>query len=86
MTKLNQKWYNTNWDKISKYVSKKPTKELMVVCKNNDQKLLFLQEKVIIAFKGRALAVKQIVTNDGKKTPSLDKITWNSFRLKAPII
>lgn len=46
---------------------------------NNDQKLLFfLQEKLMMSFEGRALAVRRIVSNDGKKTPGLDKIVWNS--------
>jgi RNA-directed DNA polymerase len=78
MAKLNQKWHNMNWKKISKYV-KNLQKELVVAYKNNDQKLLFfLQEKLIMSFEGRAFAVRQIVINDGKNTPGLDKIVWNS--------
>lgn len=78
MTKLNQKWHNINWNKISKYV-KKLQKELVVAYKNNDQNLFFsLQEKLMMSFEGRALAVRQIVSNDGKKTPGIDQIIWNS--------
>lgn len=52
MTKLNQKWYNINWNKTSKYV-KKLQKELVVAYKNNDQNLLFfLQEKLVMSFEG----------------------------------
>ena len=47
--------------------------------KNNDQKLLFsLQEKLMISFESRALSVRQIVSNDGKKTSWFDRIIWNS--------
>ena len=78
MIRLNQKWHNINWNKISRYV-KKIQKELVVAYQNNDQKLLFsLQEKLMMSFEGRALAVRQIVNNDGKKTPGLDKIIWNN--------
>ena len=78
MTKLNRKWHDINWNKSSKYV-KNLQKKLVVAYKNNDQKLLFsLQEKLMVSFKGRALAVRQIVSNDGKKTPGFDKIIWNN--------
>jgi len=78
MAKLNQKWHNLNWKKISKYV-KNLQKELVVAYKNNDQKLLFsLQEKLMMSFEGRALAVRQTVTNEGKHTPGFDKRVWNS--------
>lgn len=78
ITKLNQKWHNIDWNKTSKYISNLQ-KELVVAYKNNDQKLLFfLQEKLMMSFEGRALAVRRIVSNDGKKTPGFDKIIWNS--------
>lgn len=78
MAKLNQNWHNINWKKISKYV-KNLQKELVVAYKNNDQKLLFsLQEKLMMSFEGRALAVRQTVINDGNNKPGFDKIVWNS--------
>lgn len=78
MAKLNQKWHNINWKKTSKYV-KNLQKELVVAYKNNDQKLLFsLQEKLMMSFEGRALAVRQTVINDGKNTAGFDKIVWKS--------
>ena len=73
MTKLNRKWHDINWNKSSKYV-KNLQKKQVVAYKNNDQKLLFsLQEKLMMSFEGRALAVRQIVSNDGKKTLVLIK-------------
>jgi hypothetical protein len=49
--KLNQKWHNINWNKISNYV-KNLQKDLVVAYKNNDRKLLFsLQEKLISLLK-----------------------------------
>lgn len=76
--KLNQKWHNIDWNKTSKYV-KNLQKELMVVYKNNDCQLLFsLQEKLMMSFEGRAFAVRQIVSNDGKNTSGLDGITWGN--------
>jgi RNA-directed DNA polymerase len=82
MTKLNQKWHDIKLNKTSKYV-KSLQKELMVAYKNNDQKLLFsLQEKLMMSFGGRALAVRQIVSNDGKKAPGFDKMIWKNSSVK----
>ena len=56
---------------------------MVVAYKNNDIKLLFsLQEKLMMSFEGRALAVRRIVSNDGSTTPGLDKIIWNSPKAK----
>lgn len=77
-SKLNEKWHNINWNNVSEYI-KNLQKELVVAYKNNDQKLLFsLQEKLMMSFEGRALAVRRIVSNDGSTTPGFDKIIWNS--------
>lgn len=76
--KLSQKWHNINWKKNSQFVIDLQ-KKLVVAYKNNDQDLLFtLQEKLMMSFEGRALAVRQVVSNDGKKTPGFDKIVWDS--------
>lgn len=32
----------------------------------------------MVSFEGKALAVRQIVSNGGKKTPGFDKIIWNN--------
>lgn len=74
--KLNQKWHSINWKKVNIYVTNLQ-KSLVVAYKNNDKKLLFsLQEKLMMSFEGRALAVRRIVSNSGRNTPGLDKIVW----------
>jgi RNA-directed DNA polymerase len=84
--KYSQKWHNINWNKVSKFVSDLQI-ELVVAYKNNDKKLLFdLQEKLIMSFEGRAMAVRRIVSNNGKETAGLDKILWNSPTAKMQAI
>jgi RNA-directed DNA polymerase len=36
----------------------------------------------MMSFGGRALAVRQIVSNDGKKAPGFDKIIWKNPSVK----
>jgi RNA-directed DNA polymerase len=56
---------------------------MVVAYKNNDwKKIFFLQNKLIMSFEGRALAVRRIVTNNGNKTPGIDGIVWSDNNKK----
>jgi len=48
----------------------------MVVAYNNGNKseLYRLQKKLMLSFAARALAVRKITSNEGGKTPGVDKI------------
>jgi hypothetical protein len=48
----------------------------MVVAYNNGNKseLYRLQQKLMLSFAARALAVRKITSNEGGKTPGVDKI------------
>lgn len=74
----NQNWHCIDWRQAFNYVAKLQ-KELVVAYKNNDWKTVyFLQNKLMMSFEGRAIAVRRTVTNDGKKTAGFDKEVWNN--------
>jgi RNA-directed DNA polymerase len=78
MKNLNQKWHSLKWREIFKYVTNLQ-RELVVAYKNDDWKTIyFLQNKLMMSFEGRAIAVRKTVSNDGKKTPGIDKEIWNN--------
>lgn len=80
--KKKQYWHNINWRNVHSYVSKLQL-EMVVAYKNNDwKKIFFLQNKLIMSFEGRALAVRRIVTNNGNKTPGIDEIVWSDNNKK----
>lgn len=74
----NNKWHNINWKQINYNVSRRQ-KEMVVAYRNNDLKEVFkIQEKIAKSFEGRALAVRNIITNKGSKTPGIDKVIWST--------
>lgn len=76
--KLKQNWYQINWKLTYSYVSQ-IQRDLVVAYKNNDlENLYFLQNKLMMSFEGRAIAVRKITLNKGGKTPGIDGITWKS--------
>jgi RNA-directed DNA polymerase len=44
--------------------------------------LFKLQTKLITSFEARCLAVRQVTTNDGAKSPGIDGIVWDSPKAK----
>jgi RNA-directed DNA polymerase len=41
---------------------------------NNLEEVFRLQDKLIMSYKGRCLAVRKVTSNQGGKTPGVDKI------------
>lgn len=80
--KLKNSWHEINWRTVYVKVNTLQ-KELVVAYKNKDwEKVHFLQNKIMISFEARALAVRKVTVNSGKKTPGLDKIVWKTPKIK----
>ena len=78
--KLKSSWHEINWRNVYVKVNMLQ-KELVVAYKNKDwEKVYSLQNKLMMSFEARAFAVRRVTTNDGKKTPGLDKIVWKSSK------
>jgi len=45
-----------------------------------------LQRKLVKSFEARALAVRRVTTNQGKNTPGIDNIVWNTDNSKIEAI
>ena len=77
LIELKQNWYHIDWKKAYSYVAQ--VQRDLVAYKNNDSKnLRFLQNKLMMSFESRAIAVRKIILNKGGKTPGIDGITWKS--------
>jgi RNA-directed DNA polymerase len=48
----------------------------------NLTKLHSLQYQAVMSFEFRAYAVRKVVSNNGRRTPGVDKVIWNNPRLK----
>lgn len=76
--KYNELWHNINWKLINKYVSNIQYKMVVAYNNGNKSELYRLQKKLMLSFAARALAVRKITSNEGGKTPGVDKIVWTS--------
>jgi len=68
-------WHEIKWKRVYYYVSNLQ-KHLVVAYLHNDTAEVFrLQGKLINSWKARALAVREVTSNSGSKTPGIDKVT-----------
>lgn len=81
MKNLNSKksdWHSINWLEVNQYVSNLQNQMVVAYTHNNMEEVFRLQDKLVMSFKGRALAVRKITSNPGGKTPGVDNIIWNT--------
>lgn len=71
-------WFNIDFKSAEKSV-KKLQKRIYVACSKNDvDKVMYLQNRMIHSFYAKALAVKIVTSNRGKNTVGIDNILWKT--------
>lgn len=71
-------WYSIDWKKVEKDVSQLQSRIVKAEKEGRIGKVKALQILLTKSFSGRALAVKRVTENQGKKTPGVDGTLWNS--------
>lgn len=80
MAKLTGKlnWFDIDWQKATNQVKQRQI-EIAVAYKEDDMEMVSKkQNQLVNSFAAKALAVKTVTTNSGKKTPGIDGVIWNS--------
>lgn len=72
------KYLNINWDKCNKQVLKIQRKIIVAWKKEEKEKVEKLQETLVKSFAARAIAVRKVTTNEGKKNQHIEKLTNNA--------
>jgi RNA-directed DNA polymerase len=80
-----------NWDGIRWYQTQRNVRRLQArIVKATQEgrwgKVKALQRLLTHSFSGKALAVRRVTENQGKKTPGVDKILWDTPEKKAQAI
>lgn len=87
MTKINtnfkgtytfKNWQELPWKEIMTYVRVLQDQIVRATDKHEYKEVYDLQRKLVTSFEGRALAVRNVSTSSGAKTPGIDNITWKS--------
>lgn len=70
-------WYAINWHACHQNVEKLQVRIVKAVKEGRWGKVKALQRLLTCSFSGRALAVKRVTENKGRRTAGIDQITWS---------
>lgn len=79
-------WHSINWTECNKIVRSYQTRIVKATKEGRWGKVKALQRLLTHSFSGKAIAVKRVTENRGKRTPGVDKETWNTPNLKSRAI
>jgi len=71
-------WHSINWAKCHANVRRLQKRIVKATQQGHWGKVKALQRLLVTSFSGKALAVKRVTENQGKKTPGVDKETWST--------
>ncbi len=79
-------WSQINWHKVTSHVHRLQTRIAKATQERRWGKVQALQRLLTHSYSGKALAVKRVTDNRGKRTAGVDKVLWSSPIQKATAI
>ena len=76
------KWTEIDWDKCERRVKKLQARIVKAQQEKRYGKVKYLQHILVTSFDAKALAVKRVTSNKGKRTAGVDKIKWTTPTVK----
>jgi RNA-directed DNA polymerase len=76
------KWQSIDWKNAERQVRRLQVRIAKAVQENKWNKVKILQYKLTHSFHAKAVAVKRVTSNKGKKTPGVDGVLWQGARAK----
>jgi RNA-directed DNA polymerase len=78
-------WEQINWSQCERQVRRLQARIVKATRESRWGKVKVLQRLLTCSFSGKALAVKRVTENQGKRTPGVDSVSWTTpaARLKA---
>ncbi len=76
-------WHGIDWAKCHRTVRRLQARIVKATQQGRWGKVKALQRLLVTSFSGKALAVKRVTENQGKKTPGVDRKTWPTPAAKA---
>src|SRR5258707_7048511 len=75
-------WHAINWQEAHHTVRRLQARIVKATQEGRWGKVKALQRLLTHSFSGKALAVRRVTENQGKNTPGVDKVTWNTPQKK----
>ena len=79
----NGDWHTIHWQKVSEEVRRLQARIVQATQAGRWGKVKALQHLLTHSFSGKAMAVRRVTENEGKKTPGVDGVLWNTPGKKA---
>jgi RNA-directed DNA polymerase len=79
-------WETINWRKVNQNARRLQARIVKATQEGRWNKVKVLQRLLTHSFSGRSLAVKRVTTNQGKRTPGVDSVIWNTPEKKATAV
>ena len=76
-------WHSIDWKKVNRNVRRLQARIVKAVDERRWDKVKALQHLLTHSFSGKALAVRRVTENRGKRTPGVDGELWNTPKKKA---
>src|SRR5260370_38081978 len=76
-------WRDTNWSDCHRRVRSLQLRIVKAWQEGRRRKVKALQRMLVRSRSGKALAVKRVTENQGKRTPGVDGTTWSTPELKS---
>src|SRR5439155_436451 len=71
-------WDQIDWDKAERNVTRLQARIVKATKEGRWSKVAALQYLLTRSFSGKMLAVRRVTTNQGRKTPGVDRETWKT--------
>ena len=71
-------WHAIDWKSVNHHVRRLQARIVKATQEKRWGKVKALQRLLTHSFSGKVLAVRRVTENQGKHTPGVDKITWNT--------
>lgn len=79
-------WHQINWRQCQSVVRKLQARIVKATQEGRWNKVRALQRLLTCSFSGKAIAVRRVTENKGKKTPGVDMVTWSTPDSKSQAI
>ena len=71
-------WHTIDWPTVHRHVRRLQARIVKAVQAGRWGKVRALQHLLTHSFSGKALAVRRVTENDGRQTPGVDGILWDT--------
>jgi RNA-directed DNA polymerase len=76
-------WHSINWVRCHRMVKKLQIRIVKATQESRCGKVKSLQRLLTRSFSGKAIAIKRVTENQGKRTPGVDNVTWSTPESKS---